>query len=71
MMSVFYQEVEEPAKNCKCPLASTFKDAFAKCHSFPGNLHSTPEPEEPPTDFDQEEEVLTNINSYIYINLFD
>ncbi|XP_057786287.1 uncharacterized protein LOC131003755 [Salvia miltiorrhiza] len=58
-MSIFYQEVEEPTKKCKC-LASVLKHTFAKCHFLRGNLHSTPEPEEPPNDFDQEEEIFVS-----------
>ncbi|KAH6755710.1 hypothetical protein C2S52_010123 [Perilla frutescens var. hirtella] len=56
-MSIFHQE---PNKRCKC-LASALKDAFAKCHSFRGKLPpSTPESEDPTTDFDQEEEIFVS-----------
>ncbi|KAL2249630.1 uncharacterized protein LOC105166239 isoform X1 [Sesamum indicum] len=67
-MTVFYQE-QPPNTSKKCKfLASVLKDAFAKCHSYGGNISvSSPEAEEPASFFDEEEEVFVSeiISKYV------
>ncbi|KAI3460248.1 hypothetical protein Pfo_016911 [Paulownia fortunei] len=60
-MSIFYQEEPpNPSKRCKC-LASALKGAFAKCHSSRGKLpDSSPESEEPVSNFDEQEEIFVS-----------
>lgn len=70
-MGVFYQE-DPPNPSRKCFLAGALKDAFCNCHTFSKPLpNSNNEDEYPTSDFDDEEEVLTNLFSHInrYSNL--
>lgn len=64
MMSVFYQEEpSNPRRRCKYLAASTIKQALSNCHSSRRNhSFSSPEPEEPVHDFDEEEEVTSRIS---------
>ncbi|PIN25253.1 hypothetical protein CDL12_01989 [Handroanthus impetiginosus] len=68
MMSIFYrEEPPNPSKRCKC-LALALKDAFSNCHSLRRKIiESSPESEEPVSDFDEEEEIFVSavISKYI------
>ena len=58
---MFYNEDQpNPSKRCKC-LAAALKEAFSNCRAFGGKLPSaSPDEENPPSDVDDEEEVLAN-----------
>lgn len=65
-MSIFYHEESPiPSKRCKF-LAACLKDVFSNCHTF-GDRVSTSIPDEdlPPSDFDDEQEVLTDHHSQL------
>ncbi|KAL0432482.1 UNVERIFIED_CONTAM: hypothetical protein Slati_2582500 [Sesamum latifolium] len=59
IMSIFYQE--KPQKRCKF-LPSSLRDAFSNCHSFPAELPDSTQdqPEEPVSDFDEQDEVFVS-----------
>lgn len=62
-MGVFYQE-DPPNPSRKCFLAGVLKDAFCNCHTFRKPLPKFNDEDEYPTsDFDDTEEVLTNLSS--------
>ncbi|KAL8487881.1 hypothetical protein ACS0TY_024252 [Phlomoides rotata] len=69
-MRIFYQEEvsADASKRGKC-VASALKNAFSKRHSKRAKLpySSPPQPDDPPTDFNQEEEVLVSavMNKYM------
>ncbi|KAL0366172.1 UNVERIFIED_CONTAM: hypothetical protein Sradi_3507300 [Sesamum radiatum] len=67
-MSIFYQE--KPQKGCKF-LPASLKDAFSNCHAFPGELPDSTQdqPEEPVSDFDEQDEVFISAIISKYMEL--